>query len=283
MIGLAPSTYYYQKKRDPLPKRRSDSELRDEIEKIHLKFPGYGWRRVQKYFQKRGRKINHKRIKRIMKEYSLHSVLKRQFKKIRTTNSDHSFRVYRNLILGKEVTGIDQVWAADITYIRLETEFIYLAAIVDVYSRKIVGWAISRNIDLKLCLTALDVALRNRKPKPGCIHHSDRGLQYCGMAYVNRLREAGFEISMCNTGSPKENAFIESFFKTLKHEEIHLTEYLTYEEVIKKVPHFIEAVYNKKRMHSSLDYESPVEFEGKLKRMKKSARPVQKLADYFLQ
>jgi putative transposase len=232
-------------------------------------------------FLKQGRRINHKRIKRIMREFSLFSVLRRQFK-IRTTNSSHPYKIYRNLILGKKVTGIDQVWAVDITYIRLETEFIYLAGIIDVYSRKLVGWAISRNIDQELCLEALEVAIRTRKPKPGCIHHSDRGMQYCSEAYTNRLKEEKFEISMCSPGSPKENAFIESFFKTLKHEEILLNGYLTYEEVLKKIPKFIEDVYNRKRMHSSLKYDSPVEFETKLKTMKKSARPVQKLADYFL-
>jgi putative transposase len=280
-MGLAPSTYYYKPKRDPLIKLRADTELRAEIEKIQLKFPGYGWRRIRRSFLKQGRRVNHKRIKRIMKEYSLFSTLRRRFK-IRTTNSNHPYKVYRNLLLGKKITGVNQVWAADITYIRLEAEFMYLAAIIDVYSRKIVGWAISKTIDHKLCLRALDAAIKKRKPGAGCIHHNDRGIQYCSDNYVDRLKQAGFKISMCQAGSPKENAFIESFFKTLKHEEILLNNYLTYEEVTKKVPSFIEDVYNKKRMHSSLDYQSPVEFESKLKYMKKNVRPVQKLVDYFI-
>jgi putative transposase len=281
MMALAPSTYYYKSKRDPVEQRKRDTELRAEIERIHVKFPGYGWRRVQRFLLKKGQRVNHKRIKRIMREYSLFSTLKKKFS-IATTNSKHPYRVYRNLLLGRKVTDIDQVWATDITYIRLEEEFIFLAAIIDLYSRKIVGWAIGRNLDHTLCLQALEVAIRARSPKPGCIHHSDRGIQYCCHAYVNRLKEAGFNISMCKAGSPKENAFIESFFKTLKHEEILLYGYNTYEEVTKKVPKFIEQVYNRKRMHSSLDYQSPEEFEVKLRKQKKAARPVLKLVDYFL-
>ena len=281
MIGLAPSTYYYKPKRDPLLRLRQDTELRDVIERIQVRFPGYGWRRIQRSLLRRGKRINHKRIKRIMQEYGLYSALRRQYK-IRTTDSNHSYRVYPNLVLGKKLDGIDQVWASDITYIRIEAEFVYLAAIIDVYSRKIVGWAIGRTIDSILCLKALQAALKNRKPKPGCIHHSDRGLQYCSDAYVQCLREAGLKVSMCSIGSPKENAFIESFFKTLKHEEVLIRGYTTYDDILKKVPRFIEEVYNQKRMHSALDYASPAEFERSLKQMKKSVRPVQKLADYFL-
>lgn len=280
-MGLAPSSYYYQAKRDPLIQLRRDTELRDAIEKIQLQFPGYGWRRVQKFLQKQGKKINHKRIKRIMHDFGLYSVLKRKFK-IRTTNSEHALKIYRNLIFGLKLTGIDELWASDITYIRIEAEFIYLAAIIDVYSRKIVGWAVGKTIDQILCLKALDVAIRLRKPKPGCIHHSDRGLQYCSKAYITRLKQAGFKISMSSTGSPKENAFIESFFKTLKHEEILLNDYVTYDDVKKRLPQFIEDVYNKKRMHSSLEYLSPAEFEKSIKQMKKSERPVQKLVDFIL-
>ena len=281
MIGLAPSTYYYKPKRDPLLRLRQDTELRDVIERIQVRFPGYGWRRIQRSLLRRGKRINHKRIKRIMQEYGLYSALRRQYK-IRTTDSNHSYRVYPNLVLGKKLDGIDQVWASDITYIRIEAEFVYLAAIIDVYSRKILGWAIGRTIDSILCLKALQAALKNRKPKPGCIHHSDRGLQYCSDAYVQCLREAGLKVSMCSIGSPKENAFIESFFKTLKHEEVLIRGYTTYDDILKKVPRFIEEVYNQKRMHSALDYASPAEFERSLKQMKKSVRPVQKLADYFL-
>jgi putative transposase len=281
VTGLARSAYYYRPKRDPLLKLRRDTELRAEIESIQLKFRGYGWRRIRKELLKQGKRVNHKRLKRVMREYSLFSVLRRRFR-VSTTNSNHPYKVYRNLLLGKKVTGINQVWASDITYIRLEAEFMYLAAIIDVYSRKVVGWAISKNIDHKLCLKALDSAIRKRRPKPGCIHHSDRGIQYCSDNYVERLKEAEFEISMCQVGSPKENAFIESFFKTLKHEEILLNNYQSYEEVTKKIPMFIEDVYNQKRMHSSLDYQSPEEFESKLKYMRKSVRPVQKLVDYFV-
>jgi putative transposase len=280
-MDLAVSTYYYKPKKDPNLKLKSDSDIRAKIEEIHLTLPGYGWRRIRREFLKMGLHVNHKRIKRIMREFGLYSVLKRQFK-IKTTNSNHPFKVYKNLLLGKKVTGINQVWAADITYIRLEMEFIYLAAIIDIYSRKIVGWAISRSIDHKLSLKALEVAIHLRKPKPGCIHHSDRGMQYCSDVYIKHLKNAGFKISMCSIGSPKENAFIESFFKTLKHEEILLNEYSTYEKVLERLPNFIEDVYNKKRMHSALEYESPSEFEKKLKRMKKSTRPVQKLVEYFL-
>jgi putative transposase len=194
MMDLPLSSYYYQPKLDPLQKLRRDTELRDAIERIQLQHPGYGWRRIQREFLKQKKKINHKRIKRIMREYNLYSVLRRKFK-IRTTNSEHGLKVFRNLVFGMKLTGINQVWASDITYIRVEAEFIYLAAIIDVYSRKIVGWAIGRTIDHALCLKALEVAIKRRKPEPGCIHHSDRGLQYCAKEYVKMLKDNKFKVS----------------------------------------------------------------------------------------
>jgi transposase InsO family protein len=211
-----------------------------------------------------------------MKEFNLYSVLKRKFKP--KSECPNQYKAYPNLTRGLSLTGIDQLWSSDITYIRIDAEFVYLAAILDVYSRKVIGWSIGKTIDHKLCLAALDAAIRSRKPSPGCIHHSDRGLQYMSDAYVDRLEAAGFQVSMSAQAAPTENAYIESFFKTLKHEEVLIRDYSTFEDVRKNVPKFIEELYNKKRLHSSIGYEPPEVFERQLKTMRESSRPVQKLA-----
>lgn len=195
-----------------------------------------------------------------MKKFGLKSLIWRGFK-IKTTDPDHNFGYAKNLLPGMKLTGINQVWVTDITYIRILSGFVYLAVIMDLFSRRIVGWAISLKIDAELCLKALDDAIEKRKPLPGLIHHSDRGVQYSCDAYRGRLFSCGIIPSMSAKGYCYDNAFAESFFKTLKAEEVYLTEYETLEDVLKAVPRFIEAVYNHKRIHSSLGYFSPEEFE----------------------
>ena len=194
-----------------------------------------------------------------MKENGLIKRRKRRY--VRTTNSKHSYQVYPNLIKDLVVKKTNQVWVSDITYIRLLYDFVYLAAILDRYSRKAIGYALSRHIDSRLTLEALHMALTGRNSPTGCIHHSDRGVQYACADYVDRLKKHGLLISMSRKGNPYDNAEIESFFKTLKYEEVYLTEYRTLEEAQISLESFIEEVYNKKRLHSSLGYVPPEEFE----------------------
>jgi transposase InsO family protein len=188
--------------------------------------------------------------------------MKRKYKK--TTDSDHPYRYYPNLIKNYKVTSLNQVWVADITYIRILTGFVYLAVILDSLSRKTIGYALGKKLNGALTIAALKMALSKRKPKPGIIHHSDRGVQYAANEYIELLKKYEFEISMSNKGNPYENGKAESFFKTLKYEEVHLYEYKTVHDVLRRIPFFIKEVYNKKRLHSSLGYMPPDEFEEKL-------------------
>lgn len=234
--------------------------LRDAIERIVLDFPGYGYRRVTHALAREGWPVNHKRVLRVMREESLLCHLKRRF--VPTTDSGHAWRTYPNRVKGAIFDAPDQAWVADITYIRLPTGFIYLAAILDAYSRRCIGWALSRWIDTDLTRAALEMALTTRQPAAGLIHHSDRGMQYASGLYVERLEAVGARISMAARGNPYENARAESFFKTLKAEEVYLKEYRTFEDALTNLESFIEAVYNTKRLHSSLGYRPPVEFEA---------------------
>jgi transposase InsO family protein len=195
-----------------------------------------------------------------MQIFGLRALIWRGFT-IKTTDSEHYYGYAPNHIRGTEVTRLDQVWVADITYIRIKAAFVYLATVMDLYSRKIVGWSISDRIDATLCLAALNDAIEKRKPQPGLIHHSDRGVQYACDEYKAVLEKHGILPSMSAQGYCYDNAFMESFFKTLKAEEVYLTEYETKDDVLKSIPEFIENVYNKKRIHSSLGYYSPVEYE----------------------
>jgi transposase InsO family protein len=259
LMGVSRSWYYQRPSAGE--KVRKDVALRDAIEHIVLEFPGYGYRRVTAALRRAGWTVNHKRVLRIMREESLLCQLKRRF--VPTTDSAHSFGVYPNLIKETQLDRLDQAWIADITYVRLPTAFCYLAAILDAYSRRCVGWHLSRFIDTSLTLSALEMALAARRPESELIHHSDRGVQYASSEYVLRLEEAGARISMAAVGNPYENAKAESFFRNLKMEEVYIKDYRDFEEAEENIGRFIEEVYNQKRLHSSLGYLPPVEFEAR--------------------
>ena len=258
-MRLPRSSYYYTPTVS-VWKDKQNADLRDRIEQIVCDFPGYGYRRVTKQLHREGVRVNHKKVLRIMRESSLLCAVKRSYK--RTTNSQHPYPRYPNLVKNTIITAINQIWVADITYIRIATSFVYLAVVLDSYSRKAVGYALSDRLETGLTLTALRMAVADRRPLPGCIHHSDQGVQYASCEYVKELKQHGFLISMARKGNPYENAQAESFFKTLKYEEVNLWHYRTLADVIERVPYFIQEVYNKKRLHSSIGYVPPEEFEA---------------------
>ena len=235
--------------------------LRDAIERIVLEFPGYGYRRVTHQLRRDGWTINHKRVLRVMREESLLCQLKRRF--VPTTDSRHGLGSNPNLLRERVPNGPNQAWVADITYIQLPTTFCYLAAIVDAWSRRCVGWELSRTIDTDLPLAALNRAIADRQPAPGLIHHSDHGVQYASTRYVARLEQIGAQISMAAVGNVYENALAESFFATLKREEVSLHDYQTFAEAEANMERFLDDVYNHKRLHSSLGYRPPSEFEDR--------------------
>ena len=257
MLNVSRSWFYEQPR--PLNGESEDLILRDLIEEIVLEFPGYGYRSVTAQLHRDGHIVNHKRVLRVMREKCLLYQIKRKF--VITTDSKHSHRIYKNLLKDLVLTAPDQAWVADITYIRLPTCFCYLACVLDAFSRVCVGWHLSKDIDTKLTLAALEKAIALREPQAGLIHHSDRGVQYASDLYVDRLEQAGILPSMSAKGNPYDNAKAESFFKTLKRDEVYLKDYLTYEEAEENVGSFIDDVYNLKRLHSSLGYRPPLEFE----------------------
>lgn len=264
MIGLSLSSFYYKPPVDSRAKVVTDADLRDRIEAIQAEFPRYGYRRVKRHLLLfEGLRVNEKRVRRVMREYGLLAEIKKAFV-ARTTDSDHGLPVYPNLVKGREVNGPNEIWVADLTYIRITSCFVYLAVILDLFSRKVIGWAIAKSLHKEIGLEALKMALATRHPDPGCIHHSDRGVQYASGAYVDLLKSHGLRVSMSRKGNPYDNAFAESFMKTLKYEEVLLQDYETYADVIERVPYFIEDVYNKKRLHSALGYLPPEMFEQQM-------------------
>jgi len=245
-------------------RKHLDLDLRGEIQRIALEFPCYGRPRITAELKRLGWKAGHRRVGRIMREDNLLCLRRRKFVPA-TTDSNHNLRVYPNLAGSMELTGIDQLWIADITYIRLEMEFIYLAVVLDAFSRRVIGWALDRHLEDDLAIAALEMAFRRRSPAEGLIHHSDRGVQYASNDYTGLLKQHGVRISMSRSGNPYDNATCESFMKTLKYEEVYRQEYRDLAEARACIERFLEKVYNGKRLHSALGYRPPVEFELSLR------------------
>jgi transposase InsO family protein len=280
-MKLSRSSFYHRLKGKSQVEMQREADLRGKIEAICLEYPRYGYRRVTEQLKREGLRVNHKKVLRVMRESDLLCRIRRRW--VKTTNSKHHLPRYPNLIKGMVIRRLNQVWLSDITYIRIRTGFVYLAAILDAYSRKVIGYALSRNLDTSLTLEALKMAIASRQIGLGVIHHSDQGVQYASGEYVDELKRHGFLISMARTGNPYENATMESFFKTLKHEEVNLCQYETYQDVITRLPYFLEDVYNHKRLHSALGYRPPDEFEEVLLNQENSERPRQTLLTLSVQ
>lgn len=264
MIGLSASTFYYDPKVSREERERQDADLRDRVELVQTEHPKSGYRTMIHYLDRSGVRVGERKLRRIMKKYDLHARIKRAF--VRTTDSNHPHRVYPNLLPGRTVMGLDEVWTADLTYIRIGNGFVYLAIILDLYSRRVIGWHVSKRIDGALAVAALRMATERRKPKPGCVHHSDRGVQYLCDDYVALLVAHGFWISNSAKGNPYDNSWTERFMRTLKQEEVYLANHETYLDVIENLPRFIEEVYNEKRVHSGIDYLTPSELEERVRK-----------------
>jgi putative transposase len=259
-LGGVSRPSFYRFEVDDRPGPVPDMDLRDAIQRIAVDMPSYGRRRITAELRRNGWEVNPKRVYRLMREDNLLCVRRRKFTV--TTDSNHSHRIYRNLAKGMVLTGIDQLWWADITYIRLRDEFVYLAVILDAYSRRVIGWELDRTLEDSLTLAALRMALSHRVVQPGLVHHSDRGSQYASNDYTKLLKDNRIAISMSRKANPWDNAACESFMKTLKYEEVHRNEYRDLAETRASIAEFLEKVYNQKRLHSAIGYRPPVEFEA---------------------
>ncbi len=264
LMGVSRSGYYrWLHARSGVKPCMPDLLLREEIQRVALDYPRYGYRRIAAELARRGHRVGLKRVYGLMKQDNLLCV-RRRYRHC-TTDSNHGMRVYENLAKGMKVSGINQLWVADITYIQLSREYVYLAVVIDVYSRRCVGWMLSHSIDTRLTLGALQNAMETRScGLNGLVHHSDQGVQYASREYVECLEEHGIRISMSRRGNPYDNAFAESFMKTLKYEEVYLNEYQSFKDALENIERFIDEVYNQKRLHSSIGYRSPIEYEKTL-------------------
>ena len=253
---------FYRQQSAPPAGPDPDMDLRDGIQRIALEMPSYGRRRITEELRRRGWEVNPKRVRRLMGEDNLLCIRQRKF--VVTTDSGHGLRVYPNLARDLVLTDVDQLWRADITYVRLQEEFVFLAVILDAYSRRVIGWALDRTLEDDLTLAALRMALARRNFGPGLVHHSDRGVQYASDEYTDLLKSKEIQISMSRKGNPWDNAACESFMKTLKYEEVYRSEYRDLAEARASIGQFLEKIYNRQRLHSALGYVPPVEFEAHL-------------------
>jgi putative transposase len=261
-LGRVSRSGFYRFDGHARPSVATDMDLRDAIQRIALEWPSYGRPRITAELRRRGWTVNPKRVYRILREDNLLCVQKRKF--VVTTDSNHGRKIYPNIARGMVLTGVDQLWRADITYIRLQDEFVYLAVILDAYSRRVIGWALDRTLEDELTVAALRMALARRVVQPGLVHHSDRGSQYASGDYTDLLKAHKIDISMSRKANPWDNAACESFMKSLKYEEVHRSEYRNLSEARAAIQGFLERVYNRKRLHSALGYPPPAEFERQL-------------------
>jgi len=257
LAGVSRASFY----RDWEQQAPSEAEaaLRDAIQRTALAHRGHGYRRITPLVQRAGFVVGVEKVRRILRNDNLLAVRRRKF--VVTTDGNHRFRVHPNLAESMELTAMNQLWVADITYLRLRREFVFLAVVLDAFSRKAIGWALGRSLETKLALAALESAIASRHPQPGLVHHSDRGTQYASHEYVQRLEACGAHLSMSRPARPWENGKCESFIKTLKREEIDARRYASLAELRQHLEEFIEQIYNQVRLHSALGYQSPEEFE----------------------
>jgi len=272
-LAAVPRSSYYRASQPREPRPDPNEEVLGKIRTICEEMPRYGSPRVTAELRRRGFQVNHKRVSRLMGKANLCCRRKKRF--VRTTDSKHNLRIYPNVAKDVVVARPDQLWRADITYVQLVREFIYLAVILDAFSRRVVGWALSLHIDAALTLTALRMAIGQRHVVPGLVHHSDRGVQYASDEYIALLNEHQFTISMSRKGNPYDNAMAESFMKTLKTEEVYINDYCTASEATNNIHKFIEIVYNSKRLHSSLGYLTPSEKEAEYHHTQKPILAIQ--------
>jgi transposase InsO family protein len=257
LTGVSRASFY----RDWEQKAPSEAEtaLRDAIQRIALAHRDHGYRRITPLIQRAGFVVGEDKVRRILKTDNLLAVRRRKF--VVTTDFNHRFRVHPNLAESMELTAVNQLWVADLTYIRLRREFVFLAVVLDAFSRKAIGWELGRTLETRLPLAALEAAIASRQPQPGLVHHSDRGTQYASNEYVRRLEACGAHLSMSRPARPWENGKCESFIKTLKREEVDARRYASFAELRQHLEEFIEHIYNRVRLHSALGYRSPEEFE----------------------